>query len=156
MLDQHAQTLPAEVFGALCRDRTIDMITLGVRTGRLRTVEIWFWRIEGRIIICGTPDPSSDGGSRPKQRNWLVNLRAHPDFWFCLKESLQFALPATAREITDEASRRHIMQAPETSWYRDHVDDPEHLVQHSPIIEVRFRATLPTLSSSVRMPGHRR
>lgn len=128
----------AAIKNALSKDRTIDIITIGAKSGLPRRIEIWFNNIKGRIIICGTP--SAEGGSgRYTPRDWLANLRAHPEFTFCLKESLNVELPARAVEIVDPADRRYLMSAPETQWYRDQVDSVEELVKGSPIVEVFFR-----------------
>jgi hypothetical protein len=44
-----------EIKKALREDQTIDIITIGAKTGLPRRIEIWFTNIDGRIIICGTP-----------------------------------------------------------------------------------------------------
>lgn len=72
------------------------------------------------------------------RRDWLANLKAHPDFVFCLKESLHVELPARAVVITDPADRRALMSAPETQWYREQGNSVEELVRASPIVEVFF------------------
>lgn len=127
-----------QISEALKNDHTIDIITTGAKSGLPRRIEIWFNNINGRIIICGTPSAKGGkGGYVP--RDWLANLRAHPDFLFCLKESIQLELNATAVEIVDPQDRRAIMSAPETKWYRDQVDYIEDLVSESPIVEVFFR-----------------
>jgi hypothetical protein len=126
-----------EVQAALRSDRTIDMITTGAKTGLPRRTEIWFHNIGGRIIICGTPDAKGRNNPRAR-RDWLANLRAKPEFVFCLKESLTIELPARAVIITDPDDRRQIMSAPETKWYREQVDSVEALVRDSPIVEVFF------------------
>jgi len=128
----------AEIQAALRQDRTIDIITTGARTGLPRRLEIWFNNIHGRIIICGTPN-AKGGKGQYSPRDWLANLRKHPEFTFCLKESLQVELPAIAVEIVDPEDRRALMSAPETQWYRDQVDSIEDLVAGSPIVEVFFR-----------------
>jgi len=123
---------------ALQTDRTIDIITTGARTGLPRRTEIWFTNVGGRIIITGTPGASGGRGPRMK-RDWLANLKANPDFTFCLKESLQAEMPARAVEIVDPEDRRYLMSAPETRWYRDQGNTVEALVAGSPIVEVFFR-----------------
>lgn len=128
----------AAIQAALQKDRTIDIITTGVKSGLPRKIEIWFNNINGRIIICGTPD-AKGGKGHYVPRDWLANLRAHPDFTFCLKESIKLELPATAVEIVDPDDRRSIMSAPVTKWYRDQVDSIDVLVRDSPIVEVFFR-----------------
>lgn len=126
-----------EVQKALLNDRLIDIITTGAKTGLLRKTEIWFVNINGRIIICGTPDAAGKGGRRSR-RDWLANLKANPDFIFSFKESLNLQLPARAVLIEDCQDRRYLMSAPETVWYREQVDSVEELVKGSPIVEVFF------------------
>ncbi|MBD3649577.1 MAG: nitroreductase family deazaflavin-dependent oxidoreductase [Pseudomonadales bacterium] len=133
--------LEPEIREALSRDRTIDIVTTGARTGRSRTTEIWFTRVGKQIIICGTPGATGTATHSP--RDWLANLKVNPDFWFCLKESIQYALPAVAREVTDHEERRHLMSAEATKWYRDQVDSIDSLVQYSPIVDVTFRRIVP-------------
>jgi len=129
--------LDEKVKEALKKDRTIDIVTMGAKTGLRRRTEIWFSNIGGRIIICGTP--SADGSKgHYTPRDWLANLRAHPSFTFCLKGSVQIELPAKAVEITDPADRLYLMSAPETQWYRDQVESIDVLVRASPIVEVFF------------------
>ena len=84
---------------ALESDRTIDMTTVGRRSGEPRRIEIWFYRYDGRIFLSGSPG----------RRDWYANLVAHPDFTFHLKGSAQADLPARARPITDEDERREVI-----------------------------------------------
>jgi len=126
-----------KIWEALRKDRTIDIITIGAKSGLPRKIEIWFTNVNGRIIICGTPNAKGEKGQY-SPRDWLANLRAHPDFTFCLKESIQIELPATAVEIVDPDDRRYLMSAPQTKWYRDQVVSIEELVNYSPIVEVFF------------------
>ena len=126
-----------EIKKALEEDQTIDIITIGAKTGLPRRIEIWFTNISGRIIICGTPG-ATGGPGRRTPRDWLANLKVNPEFTFCLKESTNAELPARAVEIVDEEDRRYLMSAPETKWYRDQVDSIDDLVMNSPIVEVFF------------------
>lgn len=129
-----------EISNALNNDRTIDIITIGAKSGLPRRIEIWFTNVNGRIIICGTPD--AKGGKGPRTpRDWLANLKANPVFTFCLKESLHVELSARAVEIVDPDDRKYLMSAPETQWYRDQVDSLDELVNYSPIVEVFFGDT---------------
>ena len=124
-----------EIRRALKEDRTIDIITIGAKTGLPRRIEIWFTNVNGRIIICGTPDAKGGEGKRTP-RDWLANLKANPEFTFCLKESINVELRARAVEIVDIEDRRYLMSAPETKWYRDQVDSIDDLVSNSPMVEV--------------------
>lgn len=130
---------------ALETDRTIDIVTIGARTGKRRTTEIWFVTIDGGIYICGTPSADGSNG-RPRRRDWLANMIATPTFEFCLKESLDCTLAARAEPITDPIQRRTIMSAPETQWYRDQVDSIDRLISHSPIVRVHFTGDHASLS----------
>jgi deazaflavin-dependent oxidoreductase (nitroreductase family) len=80
------------------RARTIDITTIGAKTGTPRHIEIWFYRAAGRIYLSGLP-------SRP---SWYVNLVANPRFTFHLKNGVTADLAATAVPITDEATRRKV------------------------------------------------
>ncbi|MEM7344645.1 MAG: nitroreductase/quinone reductase family protein [Chloroflexota bacterium] len=118
---------------ALETDMLIDIITTGAKTGLPRETEIWFMNIEGRIIICGTPDADGRRG-----RDWLANMKANPQFLFCLKESVKAQLRARAVPIVDPEDRRRLMTAPETRWYREQGNTIEEIVEYSPIVEVVF------------------
>ena len=126
-----------EIKKALSKDRTIDIITIGAKTGLPRKIEIWFTNVNGRIIICGTPNAKGIEGSRTP-RDWLANLKANPEFTFCLKESINAELPARAVEVVDPKDRKYLMSVPETKWYRDQVNSIDELIEHSPIVEVFF------------------
>jgi hypothetical protein len=127
----------AKIRAALLTDQTIDIVTIGARSGTPKTTEIWFTNVSGRIIICGTP--GAKGGNGPRvPRDWLANMTANPDVVFCLKESVQVQLTATATPVTDLADRWALMLAPETQWYRDQVDSAEVLVEDGPIVDIAF------------------
>ncbi|MCH2173713.1 nitroreductase family deazaflavin-dependent oxidoreductase [Myxococcota bacterium] len=128
------------VESALKNDRLIDIITLGRKTGQARRIEIWFHNVAGRIIICGKPRGERDDGTPWSNRGWLANLRANPNFTFCLKESCEADLPARAVEITDVDDRRRLMGLPQMQWYQEQVENVEDLVVGSPIVEIFFDA----------------
>lgn len=138
--DRHNEAVAptrGEIRAALETDQTIDIVTIGARTGHQRTTEIWFTNVSGRIIICGTPG-AKGGNAQRSPRDWLANLTANPDFHFCLKESVQARLTANATAVTEMDDRWALMVAPQTQWYRDQVDSVEHLVREGPIVEVTF------------------
>ena len=109
----------------------IDITTTGRRTGEPRRIEITFHSFDGRLYISGMPSP--------RTRAWLQNLRADPRFTFHLKALLKADLPATAREITDEAERREVLAKVARVWNRD----PEPMVRFSPLIEVTIDGYAP-------------
>ena len=112
---------------ALESDRTIDITTVGRRSGEPRRIEIWFYRYDGRIFLSGSP------GSR----DWYANLVAHPDFTFHLKGSVQADLPARARPISDESERREVVTGilEELGRGSGSIDE---WVARSPLAEVEF------------------
>jgi deazaflavin-dependent oxidoreductase (nitroreductase family) len=110
---------------ALERGQTIDITTMGRRSGKPRRIEIVFHNIEGRIYISGIP--------RPQKRDWLLNLEANPAFTFHLKGRTHADLAANARVIDDEAERRRILPHVARAWKRNDLDA---MVSYSPLIEV--------------------
>lgn len=109
---------------ALQRDLTIDITTLGRRTGEPRRIEIWFYRVDGKIYLTGSPG----------KRDWYANLLANPEFTFHLKHSVQADLPARARPVTARAERRSIL-APIVERH-SHPDELQDWVERSPLMEV--------------------
>jgi deazaflavin-dependent oxidoreductase (nitroreductase family) len=112
---------------------TIDITTIGRRSGLPRRIEIVFHSFDGRLYISGIP--------RPGTRAWLQNLRADPHFTFHLKHLLQVDLPATAREITDPAERRAVLTKVAKVWRRD----VEPMVRLSPLVEVTIDGLEPAV-----------
>jgi deazaflavin-dependent oxidoreductase (nitroreductase family) len=112
---------------ALARDRTIDITTIGRRSGRPRRLEIWFHNLDGTIYITGSPGP----------RDWYANLLARPDFTFHLKQSATADLPARATAVTDEGERRRIFQRLLPRVGRPE-GELEAWVSRSPLVSVDF------------------
>jgi deazaflavin-dependent oxidoreductase (nitroreductase family) len=104
--------------------QTIDITTTGRRSGLPRRIEIALHSFGGRLFISGMP-------SR-RTRSWLHNLRSEPRLTIHLKQLLKADLPATAREITDEAERRAVLAKVARVWRRE----VEPMVRFSPLIEV--------------------
>ena len=121
--------MESEISAALASDGTIDITTIGARSGLPRRIEIWFVRLDGRTFITGTPGP----------RDWYSNVLAHDRFTFHLKESISADLEARAVPVLDEPTRRWVLSQPHrwNDWYRAEasLDD---LVGGSPMIEVFF------------------
>jgi deazaflavin-dependent oxidoreductase (nitroreductase family) len=115
-----------KILRALERDRTIDITTIGRKTGKPRRIEIWFHNLDGRLYITGSPG----------KRSWYANLLANPEFTFHLKGSIQADLPARARPILDEYERRQVLTGILPGLGRS--DDLETWVAHSPLVEVEF------------------
>ena len=124
--------LAPAVWRALGHGHTIDITTTGRRSGEPRRIEIVFHNFGGRLYISGLP-------SR-RERKWLLNLRADPRLTLHLRHGGDPDLQATAREITDPAERRAVLERVAWAWHRDDVDV---MVEHSPLIEVLVEGLAP-------------
>lgn len=111
---------------ALERERTVDITTVGRRTGRPHRIEIWFHNLDGRLYLTGTPG----------RRDWYANLLAQPEFTFHLKGRVRADLPARALPIREEAERRAILSR---LLGRLGGRNLEAWVAGSPLVEVRLR-----------------
>jgi hypothetical protein len=120
------QPLDDRVRDALSRPQTVvDISTTGRTSGQERRVEIVLHNIGGHLYISGQPSRS--------RRSWLANLDADPNFTLHVKRGARADLPATAREITDPAERRQVLEQIARAWRRNDVDT---MVKYSPLIEV--------------------
>ncbi|WP_433296652.1 nitroreductase/quinone reductase family protein [Pseudonocardia sp. CA-142604] len=115
-------------------ERTIDITTLGRRSGIPRRIEVWFHRVDGRWYLTGTPAP----------RSWCANLRANPRFVVHLKHGVTADLPATARPV-DEPTRRRVITAvldlqnqPEITARVSRRQDLDEWLARSPLVEIVF------------------
>jgi deazaflavin-dependent oxidoreductase (nitroreductase family) len=115
-------------------ERTIDITTVGRRTGAPRRIEVWFHRVDGRWYLTGMPVP----------RGWYANVRANPRFVVHLKHGVTADLPATAAPV-DEETRRRVITA--VLDLQNRADVAANLSQrqnfddwfaHSPLVEIIF------------------
>lgn len=106
---------------------TVDITTTGRRTGEPTRIEIWMFKVGDRYIITGTPGP----------RDWYANVLADPRMTLHLRDGSPVDLDAIATPILDPDTRREVLGAPTTSWYRTQttLDD---LVANSPMVELTF------------------
>jgi F420H(2)-dependent quinone reductase len=116
----------AQIREALARDRTIDITTVGRRSGEPRRTEIWFHNVHGGIYISGLPG----------RRGWYANLLSHPEFVFHLKESVRADLPALARAVVAPSERESVLRDLLDGIGR--ADELPQWVAASPLVEVRF------------------
>jgi deazaflavin-dependent oxidoreductase (nitroreductase family) len=116
---------------ALEHGRAIDITTTGRKSGSPRRIEIEFYNLEGRVYLWSRTATF---------RNWFANLRAHPEFIFHLKGSVQLDLPARAALITDRAERRNILSKLIQMSKSD--ADLEALVEAGPLVEVTMETDL--------------
>jgi len=115
-------------------ERTIDITTLGARSGTPRRVEVWFHRVDGRWYLTGMPVP----------RSWYANLRANPRFIVHLKHGVTADLPATAAPV-DEPTRRRVITAvldlqnrPDIAARVSRRQDLDDWLARSPLVEIVF------------------
>lgn len=108
----------------LASQLTIDLTTIGRKTGEPRRIEIWWFRFEDRFIITGTPGP----------RDWLANIQANPNVVIHVDGQ---DLMATAEPVDDAEFRRRFFEARQASWYKSQAG-LERLVGHAPMVEVTF------------------
>ncbi|MFE5409547.1 nitroreductase/quinone reductase family protein [Microbacterium sp. NPDC056569] len=83
------------------RERTIDITTIGAKTGRSRRIEVWFYRVDGEIYLT----------TSPARRSWYANLLRHPDFTFHLKHGMRVDLDARATPVRALEARAHVLAA---------------------------------------------
>jgi F420H(2)-dependent quinone reductase len=107
---------------SLASTRTIDLTTIGRRSGERRTVEIWWFHVDDRFIVTGTPG----------RRDWLANVRAD--------NSVLITTPfgeflGNAVEIDDPEFRRRVFTDPMTSWYKTQ-KELDDLVETAPMVEI--------------------
>lgn len=112
---------------ALARDLTIDITTMGRKTGQPRRIEIWFHNLDGELYLTGLPRPCS----------WYANLCAHPDFTIHLKESAQADLAARGTPVLEPARRRDIIARIQQKLGRTG-EDLEARVASSPLIKIEL------------------
>ncbi|MFJ6121596.1 nitroreductase/quinone reductase family protein [Streptomyces sp. NPDC092129] len=126
-------------------ERTIDITTLGARSGIARRIEIWFHRVDGCWYLTGMPGP----------RNWYANLQANPRFVVHLKHGVTADLPATAAPV-DEPTRRRVITAvldlqnrPEIAARVSRRQNFDEWFAYSPLVEIVFDdVTVRTASST--------
>lgn len=116
-------------WNALASTSTIDITTEGRRSGRPARIEIWWFHVEDRFIITGTPGP----------RDWYANVVANPALTV---HAYGADIDATATVVNDIGFRRRFFTHPQTSWYRSQ-SDLDHLIAESPMIEVQFTPSPP-------------
>jgi hypothetical protein len=136
------------ILRSLLDERTVDIVTTGRRSNKVRVTEIWTTVVDGQTYICGTPN-ASQPGIEHKPRDWLANLVTTPEFTVRLKTSVHVDLPATASRVDDPAERRRVLTAPATEYYRDAVS-LEAAIAHSPMVQVHFTGDAAWLNAAVR------
>lgn len=106
----------------LAATRTIDLTTVGRRTGRPSRIEIWWFHVEDRFIISGTPG----------RRDWMANVLTDPTI---VVHTPDGDFTGTAAVVEDAEFRRRFFTHADVNWYRTQ-SDLERLVATAPMIEV--------------------
>lgn len=106
----------------LAATMTVDLTTVGRRTGNPSRIEIWWFHVEDRFIITGTPG----------KRDWLANVMANPAVIIHAPFG-EFSGVATV--VEDAGFRRRVFTDPRISWYRSQTE-LERLVAEAPMIEI--------------------
>lgn len=117
--------LDDRVAEVLKRGETMDITTIGRKSGEPRRIELVYHNVDGHILISGQPG---------FPRSWLANLAANPRFTFHLKGAVKADLPAAARVVTDRAEREELLRPVAAGWGIDHA----LMVASSPLVEVTF------------------
>ncbi|MCB8913390.1 nitroreductase family deazaflavin-dependent oxidoreductase [Rhodococcus rhodochrous] len=82
-------------------DRTIEITTIGARTGLPRRHEIWFYRAFDTVYLTG----------RPGRRHWYANILANPALTVHPRTAGPTDIPAIGHSITDPVERRRVLTA---------------------------------------------
>ena len=115
-------------------DRTIDITTKGKRSGRDRRIEIWFFNIDGRIHITGSPGT----------RGWHANVLANPAITFHLKHTVQADIPGHCIPVTDIEERKRVFLAIFGELGEER--DLEQWIASSPLVEVELESNKARIS----------
>jgi deazaflavin-dependent oxidoreductase (nitroreductase family) len=108
---------------------TIDLTTYGRRTGLPRRIEIWWFRVDGRFVITGTPG----------RRDWLANVLSNPRVIVHVDGK---DLKGRATPVHDREFRRAVFTDSNISWYSTQAQ-LERLVKMAPMIEIEFLQSWP-------------
>ncbi len=117
--------LDDRVAETLKHGETMDITTIGRKSGKSRRIELVYHNVDGHILISGHP-------GRP--RSWLANMVANRRITFHLKRSARADLPATARVITEVAERERFLEPIARLWRIDRA----LMVASAPLVEVTF------------------
>jgi deazaflavin-dependent oxidoreductase (nitroreductase family) len=113
----------------LADDPTVDITTIGRRTGAPRRIEIWVVDVDGRFFITGTEG----------RRDWLANLKENPSLIVHLERHADVDLPARATLVEDVVTRRHVLEHANAAWYLGQ-QSLDALVDAAPMVELHFES----------------
>ncbi len=136
-MNEEARRALAITPASLAAERTVDITTIGAKTGRPRRIEIWFYRVDDEIYLT----------TQPASRSWYANLLKNPELTVHLKHGTHADLPATATPVLDPVERRRIFESivadlnqPLHSGYLSQPVEPvEEWLAGSPLVHLTFR-----------------
>ena len=140
------------VADSIVRERTVDLVTVGRRSGTTRVTEIWTTVVGGELYVCGTPAGSPDT-MEPEPRDWLANLLAEPAFTLRLKQSVAVDLSAHATPVLDRATRQRVFESPQSAYYRANSRSMEDLLDHGPMVRVDLTGEAAAVTAALRAAG---
>lgn len=135
-VDERARRALAITPASSASARTIDITTIGARTGRPRRIEIWFYRVDGEIYLT----------TQPAARSWYANLLRNPRFTVHLKHGFRADLAAEATPVLDHQQRVRVFEAIiadlnqplHRSYIAQPVEPLEEWLARSPLMHVTF------------------
>jgi len=112
-----------EVLRALDRQLTVEITTIGRRSGQPRRIETWRYRAAGRYWLTGSPGA----------RDWYANLTVHPQFTLHLKG---LDVPVRGRLVTDPDERARVLGeiVPGLEW----AGSLASWLEGSPLVEIEL------------------
>jgi len=116
--------LAQEDLDQLASQLTIDLTTFGRSSGTPRRIEIWWFRVDDRFIITGTPG----------RRDWMANVVNDPRV---VIHANGYDIEATTSVVDDPVFRRRVFTQQQTRWYSSQ-RELEGLVKSAPMIEIHL------------------
>ena len=110
---------------ALAYSETVDITTIGRRSGAPRRIEIWMFAFEETFVVTGTPG----------RRDWYANILSDPRVTIHVKYPESFDVHTEASVVEDLGFRRRFFAAREPAWYRSQVE-LDRLVAKAPMISL--------------------
>jgi deazaflavin-dependent oxidoreductase (nitroreductase family) len=96
---------------ALQRGGTVDITTIGRKSGLPRRIEIYFHQFDGNFYLTGRPG---------FKRDWVANIVANPEFTLHLKHGVKADIQVRGEPEPDPEERGRILyRALTESWGSD-------------------------------------
>ncbi len=96
---------------ALDRGGTVDITTIGRKTGLPRRIEIYFHQFDGKFYLTGRPG---------FKRDWVANIEANPEFTLHLRSGVNADVQMRGEAEPDPEERARILYRVLTeSWGSD-------------------------------------